>query len=67
MHLARLMIRLACAAASESIAGWRVKIENIKHKALDPQNVMELPHRGQLTMPVIQNEAHFHFGKTHMG
>ena len=43
---ARLIKSLACAAAGGSIVGWRVKNENMQHKALKLQKVMELPHKG---------------------
>ena len=44
------------AAASESIVDLRVKNENMQHKALNPQpqNGMESPHGGSLTVPVLQ-------------
>ena len=53
---ARQIKSLACAAASESIVDWRGENENMQHKALNPQPQDEivLPHRGQLTMPVLQ-------------
>lgn len=52
---ARLIKSLACAAGSESIEGWRAKIETRQSRTLRQQT--EVPRGGRLTMEDFHNNS----------